>query len=171
MNLVQTEKLITVNQQVQANNSLLEQPLDLQSKQVASAVGERVMMMISQGKQEVQIRLDPAELGSMFVKVHIQQDQVQLNIQTQALMSKDIIEQNMPRLREQLSQQGIQLGEANVEQQSQQSQQQNQQNNNEKANRMSEKLANGLNMTEDNQTAMWMPSKIASKEQGIDYYA
>ena len=170
-NFMQTDKLVAVNQQAQANNNLLDQPLDIQSKQAASAMGERVMMMISQGKQEVQIRLDPAELGSMFVKVQIQQDQVQLNIQTQAAMSKDIIEQNMPRLREQLAQQGIQLGEANVEQQSQQSPQQNQQNSNGQINTMSGLGPNNLEAVEDNQTAMWMPSQIASKDQGIDYYA
>ncbi len=172
-NFMQTDKLVAVNQQAQANNNLLDQPLDIQSKQAASAMGERVMMMISQGKQEVQIRLDPAELGSMFVKVQVQQDQVQLNIQTQVVMSKDIIEQNMPRLREQLAQQGIQLGEANVEQQSQQPQQQNQnqQNSNAQINTISGLGLNNLEAAEDNQTAMWMPSQIASKDQGIDYYA
>ncbi|WP_137297508.1 flagellar hook-length control protein FliK [Psychromonas sp. SP041] len=169
-NLMQTEKLVAVNQQVQANNNLLEQPLDIQSKQAASAIGERVMMMISQSKQEVQIRLDPAELGSIFIKAHVHQDQVQLNIQTQAGLSKDIIEQNMPRLREQLAQQGLQLGEANVEQQSQQ-QNQSSGHGQGQMSTMAEKLGQNVDLTEDNQTAMWIPSKIASKEQGIDYYA
>ena len=169
-NLVQTDKLVALNQQTQANNNLLEQPVDIQSKQAASIMGERVMMMISQGKQEVQIRLDPAELGSMFIKVQVQQDQVQLNIQTQAGLSKDIIEQNMPRLREQLAQQGIQLGDANVEQQSQQSSQQQSQQNNSAINNLSGTGTNNAESSEDNQTAMWIPSKIASKEQGIDYY-
>ena len=169
-NLVQTDKLVSFNQQTQANNNLLEQPVDIQSKQAASIMGERVMMMISQGKQEVQIRLDPAELGSMFIKVQVQQDQVQLNIQTQAGLSKDIIEQNMPRLREQLAQQGIQLGDANVEQQSQQSSQQQSQQNNSAINNLSGTGTNNAESSEDNQTAMWIPSKIASKEQGIDYY-
>tara|TARA_R110001592_G_scaffold245588_2_gene507017 strand:- start:1300 stop:2970 length:1671 start_codon:yes stop_codon:yes gene_type:complete len=164
----QSDKLIVANQQQQATNNLLQQPLDLHSKQAAAMIGERVMMMISQGKQEVQIRLDPAELGSMFIKVQVQQDQVQLNIQTQAGLSKDIIEQNMPRLREQLAQQGIQLGEANVQQQSQQ---QGQQQRNNEVNTASGQRGNGLEMIEDEQTAVWMPSKIASSEQGIDFYA
>jgi len=125
------------------------------------------MMMISQGKQEVQIRLDPAELGSMFIKVNVQQDQLQLNIQTQAGLSKDIIEQNMPRLREQLAQQGIQLGEANVQQQSQQ---QGQQQHNG-MNAMSGGQTHNNGMDEEDQTAVWMPSKVASTDQGIDFYA
>jgi flagellar hook-length control protein FliK len=166
-NAVQTDKLVAINQQTQTTNNLLEEPLDIQSKQAASMIGERVMMMISQGKQEVQIRLDPAELGSMFIKVNMQQDEVQLNIQTQASVTKDIIDQNMPRLREQLAQQGIQLGDANVEQQAQQ---QRQQQNNE-INATGSQANNGLDHVNESETAQWIPSSIASSEQGIDYYA
>ena len=164
----QLDKLVATNQQQQATNNLLQQPLDLQSKHSAAMMGERVMMMISQGKQEVQIRLDPAELGSIFIKAHVQQDQLQLNIQTQAGLSKDIIEQNMPRLREQLAQQGIQLGEANVQQQSQQ---QGQQQRSHEVNTAPGQTSNGLETAVEEQTAAWIPSKIASTEQGIDYYA
>jgi flagellar hook-length control protein FliK len=166
-NAVQADKLVAVNQQTQTTNNLLEEPLDIQSKQVASILGERVMMMMSQGKQEVQIRLDPAELGSMFIKVNMQQDEVQLNIQTQAHVAKDIIDQNMPRLRDQLAQQGIQLGDANVEQQAQQ---QSQQQNNAISNSVS-KGNNGVENAEEAETAQWIPSPIASSTQGIDYYA
>jgi len=167
-NLAQLDKLMAGNQQQQATNNLLQQPLDIQSKHAATMMGERVMMMISQGKQEVKIRLDPAELGSMFIKVNVQQDQLQLNIQTQAGLSKEIIEQNMPRLREQLAQQGIQLGEANVQQQSQQ---QGQQQQNNGMNAMSGATTHNNGMVEEEQTAVWMPSKVASTDQGIDFYA
>ena len=146
----------------------MQQPLEIQSKQAAAMMGERVMMMISQGKQEVNIRLDPAELGSMHVKIHVQQDQVQLHIQTQVGSSKDVIEQNMPRLREQLAQQGIQLGEANVEQQSQQ---QGQQQNNQQVGKANRQRFNGQEGADEGQTAVWTQSKIASVDQGIDYYA
>ncbi|MDN2662839.1 flagellar hook-length control protein FliK [Psychromonas sp. 14N.309.X.WAT.B.A12] len=166
--IIQSDKLVSMNQHMQATNNLLQEPLDIQSKQAAHLMGERVMMMLSEGKQEVQIRLDPAELGSMFIKVQVQQDQVQLNIQTQAGLSKDIIEQNMPRLREQLAQQGIQLSDANVEQQSQQQQQSGQ---HQSMQAMNSRGANDADLVEDNSTAIWMPSKIASNDQGIDYYA
>ena len=166
--IIQSDRVVSMNQHMQATNNLLQEPLDIQSKQAAHMMGERVMMMLSEGKQEVQIRLDPAELGSMFIKVQVQQDQVQLNIQTQASLSKDIIDQNMPRLREQLAQQGIQLGDANVEQQSQQQQQSEQR---QSMQAMNSRSANHTDIVEDNSTAIWMPSKITSNEQGIDYYA
>ena len=165
-NQVQLDKLVAFNQQAPAANTLLQEPLDIQSKHAAAMMGERVMMMLSQGKQEVQIRLDPAELGSMLIKVQVQQDQVQLHIQTQAGLSKDIIEQNMPRLREQLAQQGIQLSEANVQQQSQQQSQQQRQN---QINGRTGQLANTQEVVNDQQN-VFISSKIPSLEQGIDYY-
>jgi len=164
---VQLDKLVAFNQQAPASNNLLHEPLDIHSKHAAAMIGERVMMMISQGKQEVQIRLDPAELGSMFIKMQVQQDQVQLHIQTQAGLSKDIIEQNMPRLREQLAQQGIQLSEANVQQQSQQQSQQQRHN---QVNSAVDRGINGQELVADQKT-VFIPSKIPSSEQGIDYYA
>lgn len=162
----QLDKLVAFNQQAQSANNLLQQPLDLQSKQAAAMIGERVMMMISQGKQEVQIRLDPAELGSMFIKVQIQQEQVQLSIQTQMGLSKELIEQNMPRLREQLAQQGIQLGETNVQQQSQQQQQQH----STMTNSANQGVSGGNQITEE-LIEQWAPLKIPYVDQGIDYYA
>lgn len=161
------DKLVSFNQQSQASNNLLQQPLDLHSKQAAAMMGDRVMMMISQGKQEVQIRLDPAELGTMFIKVQIQQEQVQLSIQTQMGSSKDLVEQHMPRLREQLAQQGIQLGEANVQQQSQQQGQQQ----HDAMQNAEQKGFSGLNNMSDEVTAEWVSAKIPHVDQGIDYYA
>jgi len=164
---MQLDKLVAFNQQAPAANNLLQEPLDIQSKHAAAMMGERVMMMLSQGKQEVEIRLDPAELGSMMIKMQVKQDQVQLHIQTQAGLSKDIIEQNMPRLREQLAQQGIQLSEANVQQQSQQQSQQQQRQG--QINTGTGQLANSQEVVND-QKNVFIPSKIPSLEQGIDYY-
>ena len=166
-NQVQLDKLVAFNQQAPAANNLLQAPLDIQSKHAAAMMGERVMMMMSQGKQEVEIRLDPAELGSMLIKMQVKQDQVQLHIQTQAGLSKDIIEQNMPRLREQLAQQGIQLSEANVQQQSQQQSQQQRQA--QQVSGSSRQITNAQEVVND-QKNVFIPSKIPSLEQGIDYY-
>lgn len=167
-NMLQSDKLVSLNQQLQANNHLLQEPLDLKSKQAGAMVGERVMMMIAQGKQEVQIRLDPAELGSMHIKVQVQQEQVNLNIQTQASLSKDILEQNMPRLREQLAQHGIQLGDSNVEQQAQQQSQQQQADD---VGLSANAQGQGLEVMEEDENAVWIPSPVASEQQGIDFYA
>ena len=150
-------------------STALQQPIEVQSKHASSVMGERIMMMINQGKQEVTIRLDPAELGSMNIKLQVQQDQLHVSIQTQVGQSRDIIEQNLPRLREQLAQQGINLGEANVEQQSKQEQSQSQHSSagSAVASHVTDK---GSEVLLDDQSE-WLSTQIPFQAQGIDYYA
>ena len=162
-------KVVNQNMQAAATSSAaLQQPLELQEKHAAALLGERVLMMINQGKQEIQIRLDPAELGSMYIKLQVQQEQLQLSIQTEAGQSRDLIEQHLPKLREQLAQQGVSLGETSVEQHGQGKQ----------------KNANhqGKNTLQDNVTQLpddsalqimdeQVVSRIPLSAQGIDYYA
>ena len=127
------------------------------------------MMMINQGKQEVQIRLDPAELGSMYIKLQVQQDQLQLSIQTEVGQSRDIIEQNLPKLREQLAQQGVNLGETSVEQHARQ------QNSNQQGKNALQHGDTGISkdntLSTMDEQAEWIASKIPLPAQGIDYYA
>ncbi|WP_413701312.1 flagellar hook-length control protein FliK [Psychromonas sp. KJ10-10] len=149
-------------------SSSLQQPLELQSKQVTAMVGERIMMMLNQGKQEVTIRLDPAELGSMHIKMQVQQEQLHVAIQTQVGQSRDIIEQNLPRLREQLAQQGINLGEASVEQQSKQNQ-----SNSQGSSHSAGSAQGSSNLGEGfvEEQSEFFPTQIPLPAQGIDYYA
>lgn len=152
---------------LQQQSAALEKPVELQSKDAAAAMGEKIKMMINQGKHEVTIRLDPAELGSMQIKLHVQQDQVQVAIQTQVGQSRDIIEQNLPRLREQLEQQGINLGEATVEQQA------NQESNSQGSdgeNEGTRVTGTELDPVLDEQ-ADWISTQMPLPAQGIDYYA
>ena len=149
-------------------SAALQQPIELHAKQAHAVMGDRIMMMINQGKQEVTIRLDPAELGSMNIKLQVQQDQLQVSIHTQIGQSRDIIEQNLPRLREQLAQQGINLGEANVEQQSQQGQSQSDQAS--PGGIATQMTGNGTDALLDEQSE-WISTQIPLPAQGIDFYA
>ncbi|MCP4320930.1 MAG: hypothetical protein GY787_03560 [Alteromonadales bacterium] len=149
-------------------SNTLQQPLDLQAKHASGMIGERVLMMLGQGKQEVTIRLDPAELGSMHIKLQVQQDQLQVAIQTQVGQSRDIIEQYLPRLREQLAQQGINLGETSVEQQSQQNSS-NPHKSQEAAG--TGQRGNGTDETLLEDQSEWLATQIPLPAQGIDYYA
>jgi flagellar hook-length control protein FliK len=155
-------------------HTALQQALDLHAKHSAALIGERVLMMINQGKQEVNIRLDPAELGSMHIKLHMHKDQLNMFIQTDVSQSKDIIEQNLPKLREQLAQQGVNLGNTSVEQNAR-GQQQNQQNANSQGQSGSqhrENISTGGDLLSGNDEGIIAGTvKIPSSAQGIDYYA
>ncbi|RTR32571.1 flagellar hook-length control protein FliK [Shewanella atlantica] len=77
---------------------------------------QQLMTMVSQGVHHAEIRLDPAELGQMMVRVQVQGDQTQVQFQVSQHQTRDLIEQAIPRLRDLLSEQGMQLTDSHVSQ-------------------------------------------------------
>ncbi|QQX81767.1 flagellar hook-length control protein FliK [Shewanella sp. KX20019] len=77
---------------------------------------QQLMTMVSQGVQHAEIRLDPAELGSMVVRIQVQGDSTQVQFQVSQHQTRDLVEQAMPRLREMLAEQGMQLTDGQVSQ-------------------------------------------------------
>jgi flagellar hook-length control protein FliK len=86
--------------------------------QMASELNERINFMVSQKMQSAEIRLDPAELGSMHIRLHMSGDQATVQVHVQNQQARDAIEQGMPKLRDMLAQQGIELGQSHIEQRS-----------------------------------------------------
>ncbi len=79
------------------------------------AVGERMIMMAQHGPRSAQIQLDPPELGSMQIRIHVQgQDQISVSFTSANPAVRDALEQQMPRLREMLAEQGLQLSEGAI---------------------------------------------------------
>lgn len=101
--------------------------LNLQQQDATLQLRERVHVMVRQNIQVAEIRLDPAELGQMQIRVNLQQEQASVQFIVQQQAAKELLEQQMPRLREMLQQQGIQLGEGQVQQQERQQTGQNSQ--------------------------------------------
>lgn len=98
-------------------------PLPLRHpEQSAQALQEQVQFLLNRKLDTVEIRLDPPELGNLQIKLHLNQDQAQVGIVVQNSHARELLEQTLPRLREMLAQQGIQLGQTQVQQQSQQQQ-------------------------------------------------
>lgn len=101
----------------------LKQSLNLLQQDAAGQLRERVNLMVRQNIQVAEIRLDPAGLGQMQIKIDMQQDQASVQFVVQQPQAKELLEQQLPRLREMLQQQGILLSEGQVQQQSQQQRQ------------------------------------------------
>lgn len=79
------------------------------------AVGERMIMMAQHGPRSAQIQLDPPELGSMQIRVHVQgQDQISVSFTSPNPAVREALEQQMPRLREMLAEQGLELSEGAI---------------------------------------------------------
>jgi len=98
-----------------AEQQVLDKRVHLNNTLASSELNEKIAIMAGKELQTATIRLDPAELGSMNIKLVVQNDQINVTIQAQNNQSRDLLEQQMPRLREMLQQQGMTLGETQVQ--------------------------------------------------------
>lgn len=80
----------------------------------SDALGERVTWMTGNKLQNVELRLNPAELGPVRVQISIDDGNATVNFSAQHPLTRDAIEQALPRLREMLADQGLSLQDANV---------------------------------------------------------
>lgn len=98
-----------------ANN---QPPLLLTRDQGGDELADRLQMMMSKNLKHVDIRLDPPELGRLQIKLTINNDQASVQFTAANAQTRELIEQALPRLRELLSQQGVQLAQSSVQQES-----------------------------------------------------
>lgn len=80
----------------------------------ADAFGEQVVVLSGKQVQRAEIRLHPAELGPIHVQVTVEDDSTRLAFTAHHAVTRDAIEQALPRLRELFSGQGLSLGDASV---------------------------------------------------------
>lgn len=72
-------------------------------------LGSRIITMVSNEIQQAKIHLDPPELGSLEIKLQVNQDQVTAQVQVQNPQVKEVLEASANRLREALQSQGMEL--------------------------------------------------------------
>ncbi|MBB1463540.1 flagellar hook-length control protein FliK [Vibrio sp. SG41-7] len=143
-------------------------PLQLTKELANEQVAEKVQMMMSKNLKNLDIRLDPPELGQMKIRMTMNNDVANVHFTVSNQQARDVIEQTLPRLREMLAQQGLQLADSSVQQQSS-GQGQDRYNNGEQQ--------SGANRTNDGQGDENLDSgsnlelNVASKRDGISYYA
>ncbi|MEG3757881.1 flagellar hook-length control protein FliK [Pseudoalteromonas carrageenovora] len=90
------------------------QAINIVKSDAAKLLQERVSSMLSINNKEAEIRLDPPEMGSMQIRIRSDAEQAQINFVVQNQQAKEALEQSMPRLREMLAQQGLELGESTI---------------------------------------------------------
>ncbi|BFM49313.1 flagellar hook-length control protein FliK [Marinomonas sp. THO17] len=82
----------------------------------AAEMGQKVAWIAREGGHTAHIRLDPPELGSLTVKVSVDNDaNTQINFVAATSQARDLLEGQMGRLRDMLAQQGMDLSRAEVD--------------------------------------------------------
>ncbi|MEM0549687.1 MULTISPECIES: flagellar hook-length control protein FliK [Aeromonas] len=101
--------------------------LKLAGQEAPAELHQKVNVMLADKLQQAEIQLDPIGLGKMKIQIQIDaSSQASVHFVVQHGQTREMLEQAMPRLRDMLAGQGIQLGQTQVQHQSQQQQQQGQ---------------------------------------------
>ncbi|MFY8300313.1 flagellar hook-length control protein FliK [Pseudoalteromonas sp. SS15] len=160
----QTQQSASVTQKASTDPNTA-QTFNLQKNDAVKALHDKVNAMLNINNKEAEIRLDPPELGSMQIRIRSEAEQAQVNFVVQNQQAKEALEQSMPKLKEMLAEQGIQLGESNIQQDSGSSSEQGTDEAQELGN---SKLANQESQAQNSQQTR---TNSSSSESGIDYYA
>ncbi len=104
---------------------LMSQPLAMHQSGWTEGVVDRVMYLSSQNLKSAEIKLEPAELGRLDIRVNMAPDQqTQVTFMSAHVGVREALESQMSRLRDSFSQQGLGQVDVNVSDQSQQQAQQ-----------------------------------------------
>jgi flagellar hook-length control protein FliK len=147
------------------NSANIQLTRDFAGEQVA----EKVQMMMSKNLKNIDIRLDPPELGRLQIRMQVTGEGTSVHFTVSNPQARDAIEHTMPRLREMLAQQGVQLGESSVQQQAS-GQQRSQYG--ERAQGTDSGQSSNTSLTGDDlETDVGLELNILGKRDGISYYA
>jgi flagellar hook-length control protein FliK len=83
----------------------------------ADAFGDQVLVLAGKQVQRAEIRLHPAELGPIQVQITVEDDATTLAFTAQHAVTREAIEQALPRLRELFGDQGLSLLNTTVSEQ------------------------------------------------------
>ncbi|GFD72817.1 flagellar hook-length control protein FliK [Alteromonas marina] len=119
--LGQTDTVMHENNQLRAEASKSQQQFEGFDKAVnihkpegQQQLNEKIRWMVNARNTMAEIRLDPPELGSMQVRVNVSGDAASVSFIVQSQQAKEALSEAMPKLRDMLSEQGIELGDAQV---------------------------------------------------------
>ncbi|GMM68417.1 flagellar hook-length control protein FliK [Alteromonas sp. MTD1] len=172
----QTDTVMNENNQLRSEASKTQQQFEGFDKAVnihkpegQQQLNEKIRWMVNARNTMAEIRLDPPELGSMQVRVNVSGDAASVSFVVQSQQAKDALAEAMPRLRDMLSEQGIELGDAQVRKDNSSGNESGQQfANNSSTSTGAQNSANSDGMDESAAIEQLITREMKG---GIDYYA
>ncbi|CEK10507.1 flagellar hook-length control protein FliK [Legionella hackeliae] len=114
------------------------------------------------GQQKIKsavIKLNPQELGPLEVNIKLVKDVASVNITTHSTQVRDLIEQTIPRLRDMMTEQGVNLSQVNIE------------SSNHQQNNSAEQSNQALTEESDEELVILTPLTTPKNKGLIDYFA
>ena len=96
----------------QISNSTI--PFESLGRDTADNIIQKAKLFMEGGKSEVKIQLNPPELGILKLEFEVEDDNLELKIKVERSGVKDVIEKDIPRLRELLSNADVDVGKLDV---------------------------------------------------------
>lgn len=84
------------------------------SQRFGDILGQRLLQQISQGNWKVELNLEPGDLGSIKVEMEFKKGELEASFKAGQAMTKDLLQDSLPRLREALERAGITVASMNV---------------------------------------------------------
>ena len=106
----------TVNSMMSAGQAVIAETVG--TADWGQGMGKQVLWMVNQNISRAEIRLNPANLGPIEVRIDMDNDQVNVAFTSRHAEVREAVEQALPRLREMLEEKGLNLSDADVSQHS-----------------------------------------------------
>jgi flagellar hook-length control protein FliK len=98
--------------------SELKLPTPVHDARWADALAHRLVLMAREGESVAQLKLVPVDLGPLDIQISVRDGEASVHFGAAHAETRAVLESSMPRLRELLSAQGLQLSNATVSHQS-----------------------------------------------------
>ena len=159
----ESQQQVSVEQSRQQQSAAQsEKAINITKPEGHQQMAEKVKWLVNSNNMQADIRLDPPELGSVKIRVNISGEAASVSFVVQSQQARDVLEQQTPRLKELLEEQGIELGQSSVEQE----------NGEQQAGEQEELAGSGGNgwSEEDDQSQGIEQRVVNGSLSGIDYY-
>jgi flagellar hook-length control protein FliK len=87
----------------------------VQSQQWSDEVSQKIVWFTGRNIQAAEMHLNPADLGPIDVKIHVQNDVTTVTFNAHHASVRDLLESNVVRLREMMESNGVNVGDVNVD--------------------------------------------------------
>ncbi|OUR71290.1 hypothetical protein A9Q78_10180 [Methylophaga sp. 41_12_T18] len=167
--LVAMQALATNSAQPAASSTtpVLDIQPGLQTAAWNRVMSGRVVWMAREGVQQAELKLNPANLGPVEVKLSMTNEQASITFVASNAATRDALEQALPRLRDSFVENGMELKDAEVTQHSSEQEQQSDSADDSGAN-VGQAASDGEELSDEQQLGL---SEEELLEQGLSLYA
>ncbi len=156
-------QLKTPNETLKQYSTTLSSPVN--SEQWSDEVSQKILWFAGRNIQSAEMHLNPADLGPIDVKIHVQNDVATVTFNVNNASVRDLLESNVVRLREMMEANGVNVGDVNIDSDSREQSQQSNSDSTEKG------FSQSGNESDESADLVMTEKEITIKQSNlVDYF-